>query len=451
MFPLFHPPPLITLASNNPSTAGVWIGLLLAAVVALFCGCIIYYLNHRLARLKRGAIRFAQGDLSQRLSTEGPPEIAGLAEALNRMASQLEERIAAVVNQRNELQAVLASMVEGVLAIDTDERVLSMNQAAAHLLGLRVDLALSRPIQELVRNPALQELVAQSLSSHPTVQGHIVLRVGTPGDAGNPGDLRQDHHLAVSGTALVDDAGRRIGAVIVLHDVTDIRRLEAVRRDFVANVSHEIKTPVAAIKAAAETIIDAQEESNEDSVRFLHIITRQADRLNALVEDLLALARIEQDAEQQKIQMEPASVAQVIDAAVESCRSLAEERSVRLQTICPPDLMVKMNHGMLERAVLNLVDNAVKYCPADTQVRIVAEAMEQQVVISISDQGPGIEPEHLPRIFERFYRVDKARSRKVGGTGLGLAIVKHVAQAHHGRVSVESTREGSTFRIHLPI
>ncbi len=440
---------LAQLFATSPSSlTGVVIGLLVACAAVVTCVLILVRINRLVTRIKAGAARFAAGDLSQPLPVEGPPELAGLAEALNRMARQLDERLGTVISQRNELQGVLASMIEGVLAIDGDERVLSLNQAAAELLDVEVHKALGRPVLELVRNVGFQQFLGQCLANNKPVQGTLVLRVPLQQ---NGRWVTPDRLLQAQGSPLHDASGHRLGVLIVLHDVTELRRLEGVRRDFVANVSHEIKTPVAAIKAAAETLEDTIVGDDEDGLKFLAIIARQADRLNALMEDLLALARIEQEADQQKIATDAGNVFDVVEAAQAAVQAEADEKNIRITTTCPSQVQVLMSAHLLERALVNLLANAIKYSPAQTEVRLVVEETEKEVVIAVYDQGPGIEPEHLSRVFERFYRVDKARSRKVGGTGLGLAIVKHVATAHRGRVGVESVPgKGSVFRIHLP-
>jgi len=233
--------------------------------------------------------------------------------------------------------------------------------------------------------------------------------------------------------------------------VTRLRRLENVRRDFVANVSHELKTPITAIRGFVETLLDGAIDSKEDARRFLEIIIRQSERLQSIIEDLLSLSRIEQESEKGGIELQEGPVRSVLLSAIQSCEPTAQQKSVELQLVCDDALRSRLNAPLLEQAVVNLIDNAVKYSPENSVVLVQAMSRGDQVVIEVRDQGRGIAREHLPRVFERFYRVDKARSRKQGGTGLGLAIVKHIAQAHGGRVTVESEPgSGSTFRLHLP-
>jgi two-component system phosphate regulon sensor histidine kinase PhoR len=260
----------------------------------------------------------------------------------------------------------------------------------------------------------------------------------------------QQRFLQAHGTLLRDAGGHDIGALIVLNDVTRLRRLETVRRDFVANVSHELKTPITAVKGCVETLLDGALADPAAGRRFLDIIARQAERLNAIVDDLLALSRIEQEAEKQEIPLRRGPLREVAQAAIQSCTVGAAARDIRIDLDCPDAPTAKINPPLLEQALVNLIDNAVKYSESGSRVLVEIRRKDREVRIRIRDWGCGIPREHLPRLFERFYRVDKARSRKVGGTGLGLAIVKHIAQAHGGRVEVESTPGvGSVFTLVL--
>jgi len=257
--------------------------------------------------------------------------------------------------------------------------------------------------------------------------------------------------VSAHGTILRDAEGNRIGALIVLNDITQLRRLENIRRDFVANVSHEIKTPITAIKGFVETLSDGRVNDRNDRERFLEIITRHVNRLEAIVEDLLRLSRIEKDAETEGINFIEANLRHVLENAIQVCRPKAESKGINLELICDETIIAKIDPPLLEQAVVNLLDNAIKYSPEKSSIRLETSRNKEELVIDIVDRGSGIEKEHLPRLFERFYRVDKARSRKLGGTGLGLAIVKHIVQAHRGRVTVQSSPgNGSTFSIHLP-
>ncbi|WP_305045986.1 sensor histidine kinase [Geoalkalibacter sp.] len=415
-------------------------GLGAALLAALISLGLARRISRPLEEIRRGAERFAQGDLGRRLPVEGSAEIASLAEALNLMAAQLDERLQTMLSQRNEQEAVLGSMVEGVLAVDTDERLIRINSAAASLLGVDGTAAQGRVIHEVVRKADLQRFVARALNSSRPVEGDMVLH-------GARGEL----FLQAHGSPLRDSHGRNIGALVVLNDVTRLRRLERIRSDFVANVSHELKTPITAIRGFVETLLDGALDKPEDARRFLDIILRQSERLHSIIEDLLALSRIEQESERGGLEVQEGPLQPVLAAAIQVCEPAATAKALRVRLVCPEGLSAAMSAPLLEQALVNLIDNAVKYSPPGKDILVEAGGDDEGVLIRVRDWGVGISREHLPRLFERFYRVDKARSRKQGGTGLGLAIVKHIVQAHGGQISVESTPgEGSTFSLRLP-
>ena len=447
----------------------VLIGLTIgAAAVALGAAMYRHFVGKPLDDIRSSARRFARGDLSHHVGAGDADEFGSIADALNQMAAQLDDKIRTITQQSHERQAVLASMIEGVLAIDTQERVISFNHSAAELLGFDTRQAAGRPIQEVVRNTRLTDMLLQALQTGNAIEADIVLTAETadtpasgPDAAAGTGlrsargginmGLGENRCLQASAAVLRDAAGKGIGALIVLNDVTRLRRLESVRRDFVANVSHELKTPVTAIKGFLETLRDGALEDPEDARRFVEIATRQADRLNAIIEDLLRLSRLERDNEESQIELSDHALREVLQSAVSDCASAAAERKVTVRLECPESLRWRVNAPLLEQAVVNLLDNAVKYSGEGTTVTVQASATERELRIDVKDTGVGIAQEHLPRVFERFYRVDKARSRKLGGTGLGLAIVKHIAQAHGGSASVASAvGRGSTFSLHLP-
>ncbi len=423
--------------------------LLGGVVVAILAALSLLAFSKRVSRpldeIRAVAQRFAKGDFSSRLKVPDTEEIAELVESMNEMAAQLDERIRTIVEQRAEQEAVLSSMVEGVLAVDADERIININQTAARLINTDVARALGRTITEVIRNSELQRLVVETLEQHGPIERDIVIR-----GAGS------EMFLAVHGTALKDSDGRRVGAVVVLNDVTRIQRLENMRRDFVANVSHELRTPITSIKGFVETLLDGALTSEDDARRFLQIIANHADRLSAIIEDLLSLARIEQGVEHRGIDLAEGKLKSVLKDAVQVCQPHADSRKVEISIDCASDLRVSMNNSLLEQAVINLIDNAIKYSDQGGSVEVRGFEVHDEVVISVRDYGGGIAPEHHPRLFERFYRVDRGRSRYgkdsgPGGTGLGLAIVKHVAIAHRGRVNIKSAPgEGSTFSIYLP-
>ncbi len=358
---------------------------------------------------------------------------------------QLRQRLASESARRNELEALLSSMAEGVVAVDLDGALLNLNRAGAKLMRIDRDAALGKPYQQVLRHTGVQQLLGRTLQEGSLAQDELTWAL--PGDS-----VDRPLILQAQTAPLHDGEGGRIGALLVVHDVTQVRRLESVRRDFVANVSHEVKTPVAAIKAAVETLLDDHTNAmpRDDAERFMRIIARQAERLNAIVEDLLALARIEQAPDGGPLHMPVAEVRPVLEAAAETCAANAEAKQITLQLDADATLCARMTPSMIEQAVTNLIDNAIKYSPERTVVSVRVRRDQADVVIEVTDQGRGIEAEHLDRIFERFYRTDRARSRALGGTGLGLSIVKHIADAHGGRVGVESRAgHGSTFRLYL--
>ena len=396
-------------------------------------------LSRPIEEMKQAAERFALGNLSHRVPVPASEELAELAEVLNRLASDLGEKITLLERQRNEQGAILGSMLEGVVAIDESERLINLNPAAERLLGLRAKDAVGQSLQEAVRNPDLHKLVEQAFEKGEAVEGDIVLYNG------------EECHLQAHVTTLRNTVGRGVGALIVLNDVTRLRKLENLRREFVANVSHELKTPITSIKGFVETLQEGAMNQPEDARRFLGIIAKHADRLNSIIEDLLSLSRIEQHSDFSQVALESASIREVLNSALQLCQPKAQAKDIKVALECPAALTAKINPPLLEQAIVNLIDNAVKYSNPGKPIVLRASADAGAVRISVEDQGCGIPAEHLPRVFERFYRVDKARSRQLGGTGLGLSIVRHIALAHGGSVDVSSVvGQGSTFTISLP-
>jgi two-component system phosphate regulon sensor histidine kinase PhoR len=412
-------------------------GLAIALLVAVVSLVLSRAITGPLKDLQRGAQRFAQGELSRKLPLPQTEELGSLAEALNEMAAQMENRINSLIRQGQLQQAVLSSMIEGVVALDSEQRVISLNRAGARLLGLELESVENQPIQDLVRDPQLRWFCNRSLAATETLEEEIQLDEG-------------QRILRAHGTSLRNPQGSSIGTLIVLHDVTHLRQLERTRRDFVANVSHELKTPITSLKGFVETLLAGAINEPENAKNFLQIIARQTERLNEIINDLLSLSRIEQDAEQGQIFLTNEGVQATLEEAIQVCEAKARAKNIQVTLTCPDRLRARINAPLLEQAVVNLVDNAIKYSDPGTSVQVEAELSDAEVIVRVRDQGRGIEPEHLPRLFERFYRVDAGRSRKLGGTGLGLAIVKHIAQAHGGKVAVESTPgKGSVFSLHL--
>jgi two-component system phosphate regulon sensor histidine kinase PhoR len=417
-------------------TAGWFLVALLAAGVSLI---VSRRISMPIEALKRAAALIAGGDLKHRLPSAETEEIDALSAAMNQMVLQLEDRINMGIRQRKELEAVLSSMVEGVVAVNMEEKVIRMNRAASGIFGGAQDRWKGSSIQELTRNRALHHFIQDALKNDETLEKDIAMY--------HP----DERVLNIRGTPLRAAGDVRIGTLLVLNDVTHVRRLENMRKDFAANVSHEIKTPLTAIKGFVETLRHGAVKDPKESDRFLGIIEKHVNRLAAIIEDLMKLSRIEQDGENRQIRLEKDMIAEVLQSAVQICRDRAQQKNIRIEVTCDENLTVRMDRPLLEQAAVNLLDNAVQYSGENSPIRIEAEEKDNAIAILFKDHGIGIAEEHLPRLFERFYRVDKARSRKQGGTGLGLAIVKHIVHAHDGRVTVESTPgKGSTFTILLP-
>jgi two-component system phosphate regulon sensor histidine kinase PhoR len=393
-----------------------------------------------LGEIRRGADRLARGEWKYRLPDHNSREIGMLAESLNAMAAQLDERIQKILRQQSEHQAMLSSMEEGVVAVDHTGTVLSVNEPCAGLLGVDPARIRGRSIYEVLRKPDLLKFIEMAQASPQSLDGD--LRFFSP----------EERWLHAHGTALHDARGQKIGVLIVLHDVTRLGRLENVRRDFVANVSHELRTPITSIKGFVETLMEDGMEDHASAMRFLGIVLRQVNRLDAIITDLLLLSRIERGNEDQRIETDAEPLFHILQVAQETCEKKAHDKSITIVVECPADLVAKINGPLLEQAVINLVDNAIKYSGAGATVRVTAAREQSTALIRVIDCGCGIAANHLPRLFERFYRVDKARSRELGGTGLGLAIVNHIMTAHQGSVQVESVvGRGSTFTLRLPL
>jgi len=411
--------------------------VVLAAAVALSYGT-----AHRIigpvSDLQSGLARIGGGELSYRLSIPAVPHLAGLARSINQTADRLQRDILALHEERNLRALILANMTRGVIAIDVNHKVMDINNAACQLLGLKSPAAEGTRIGEVARYPGLLTLIDESDRQDGPVETEMAM-----GAAGNL-------LLNLRATALKDAAGHRIGTLLVLSDVTMLRRLETVRQDFVANVSHELRTPITSVKGFAETLLEGAASDPVMTERFLKIIVRQAGQLELIIRDLLELSRLEQNSAQ-TLDRQRTAVTGVLENAIELCQPHASERQIRLSLTCEPELSATLHAGLIEQAVVNLIDNAITYGGADRAVEISAARSVDLVEIRVTDHGAGIEACHLDRLFERFYRVDKGRSRELGGTGLGLAIVKHILALHRGTVSVESELGvGSTFILRLP-
>ncbi len=431
----------VPLEQLDTAIAAVRWRIIGASLVAAALGLGLAYLfsrslTQRIHRIKT----FAEGLVEARFSEPPLPhaddELGALAHSLGHMAGQIRDLVDRLSLESARRDAILASMLEGVLAVNNELRILFCNHSFARALGAREPVIEGLPLLELARDPELLDLFTRVLVSGENVKQRLRLPAAN------------DRSFEVQAAPLA--APSRRGAIAVLHDITDLERLERVRKDFVANVSHELRTPLTAIRGYAETLLDGALEDKENNRKFLEIIRAHAVRLNNIASDLLVLSELESG--RSVVEREQISVREAVETALRTVESEARVRGVNLLRGAIEDAGVMGSRLHLEQALVNLLDNAVKFNRAGGDIRIdVIRALEGQSRITVADTGIGIPSEHLPRIFERFYRVDKARSREMGGTGLGLAIVKHTIERMNGTVTVESELgRGSTFTISLP-
>ncbi len=391
---------------------------------------------HRVTRLKQMAASGLESESFAESGFEWDDELGSVANSLNAMAARTRELVNRLSVETSRQEAILSSMTEGLLAVDHDLRVIFCNESFARLVGAPVPLPKQMQLLELVRDHALRELLISIVRGGPPVSQHLRLQSVNG----------RSFQVRVAPLA----TSNRPGALAVLHDVTDLERLENVRKDFVINVAHELRTPLAAIYGCAETLLDGAVEDPISSRRFLQIIQSSAERLTNIVSDLSVLSQLESGVEVGP--EERFSIREALDTTIHTVEAEARLREVTLVRGEIEDFQVNGCRTRLEQAVLNLLMNAIKFNRPGGQVRIDAHLGEdRQARIAVSDTGIGIPFEDIPRIFERFYRVDKGRSRRVGGTGLGLSIVKHAVERMRGTVGVESRLgKGSTFTISLP-
>ncbi|MBN1164493.1 MAG: PAS domain S-box protein, partial [Candidatus Krumholzibacteriota bacterium] len=402
----------IPLTEVEGSLSDMYRRLFLAGVVAtLLAGLLSLLVSRRISipieEMKKGIEHFEEEDLEYRIPTQGLSELGELARVINSMASKLKDRIDTVELQKNEQEAVFSAIPEGILVLDEEEKIVRMNPGAAELLGTSPAEARGKSIQEVARNPQLQRFVAETLSSRSPVETDFALWTGTA-----------DIFVQAKGVTLKSFNGNGAGAVIVLNNVTRIKKLENVRREFVANVSHELRTPVTAVKGFVETLLEGAIQHPAEAEKFLQIIDRQADRMNRIIGDLLLLAQVEREEETGGIRFEKTNIREILDDARQVCASKAADKSIIIEISCAEELEARANPALLEQAIINLVDNAINYSPDNSKVTVKAYRENGRLALDVIDRGCGIEPEYQSRLFERFYRIDKARSRKQGGTGL---------------------------------
>ena len=391
----------------------------------------------RVERLEKFSLRVAEGDFRPIEADRTGDGLEALAVSLNETAARLDRSIRTLTEERNLSSAILGSMVEGVAVVNATERLLFANVGFAEILDLDVPPQSGSPLLEIVRQTELIEAVRSVLVGEPRVETEIVT-----------GTLRQRFFAVTVASVRAAD---RSGAVIVLHDITELRKLERVRRDFVANVSHEFKTPLTAIQGFAETLLAGAIDDPQNRLRFLEIILEHSRRLARLTDDLLKLSKM--DADRLELEIRRLSVSQFVESCIETTQRSAEEKDLRISVNLQQPLPdIAADRRRLAEVLQNLLDNALQYTPAGGQIMVSASADDEEITFTVSDTGIGIPQADQSRIFERFYRVDVARSREVGGTGLGLSIAKHLVEAHGGRIWVESDLgQGSQFHFTVPI
>jgi two-component system phosphate regulon sensor histidine kinase PhoR len=436
----------LPLAHINDALAEIRRELLVASLILLILGGAISLLfsrrfSARVKRLKEFTHRVAAGNFDPLPGENSRDELADLARALNETAQRLDSTIRSLTHERNQSATILRSMMEGVAVIDSRERLNFCNQAFLEVLELVKEKVEGRPLIEVVRQSDLIAAIRKALEGGEVVQSEVAV-----------GTVRQ-RNFAVTAAPVPAQSGTAppFGAVVVLHDITELRRLERIRRDFVANVSHEFKTPLTAIQGFAETLLGGALEDEVNNRRFVTIIRDHSQRLARLTDDLLTLSRIE--AGKMEFEFQPIPIADLVAPCVETSRLQADAKQLSVEMDNPLDLPpIRADLSRLRQVLQNLLDNAVQYTPPGGHIRVTAEVKDQRAIVTVADTGIGIPQSDQERIFERFYRVDAARSREAGGTGLGLAIAKHIVEAHGGRLWVESTiGQGSLFHFSVPV
>jgi two-component system, OmpR family, phosphate regulon sensor histidine kinase PhoR len=394
----------------------------------------VWPMGRRVAALRRTVRRLAETALPGWRWSE-PDDVAGLTNELNAITTRLRDRLDELTEERDRAGQILDALDDGVLLLDGAGRLLVANPAARSWFGLPDALRPGLPAKRVLGVPQVTALAEQVAATRAPVAGSCTLVFPEP------------RTLAMRAFPLVD-RGPTGRIVVTVADITQRHRLEVLRRDFVANASHELKTPVAAVRALAETLLTALPDDPEAGRRFAERIGREAERLEVLARDLLDLSRVERGT----LDVEPVDLVGLAKEVADGYTDLAEERRVRLHTELQPQLSLRGDRAQLGLLVSNLLDNALRHTPAKGTVCVRLEAAEGRAVIQVADTGEGIPAGELSRVFERFYRVDKARARQTGGTGLGLAIVRHVAEAHGGTVRVDSELgRGSSFTVSLPL
>jgi two-component system phosphate regulon sensor histidine kinase PhoR len=396
------------------------------------------FISRPLTEMSRVAKAMARGDFSKKAAIHTNDEIGELARSLNLMSEEIKDKIGKVDSERAKLDLVLSSMFEGVIVTDSSEKIILMNPSLRKIFFVDTNPEGKKPL-EVIRNTAVQDIVDKIIQGK---QGLATEEITV--------SVPEEKILKVNGVPIVRN-NEFEGAILVFHDITELRRLEQIRQDFVANVSHELRTPISSIKGYAETLLEGALKDKDNAKEFISIIYQDSNRLANLINDLLDLSKIESG--KMKMNFVPLDVASVTKRAVTVIENQAKVKSISFKLNLAPELpKIRADETRFSQVMINLLDNAIKYTPENGSVTVTAKVVNNSLQVDIEDTGIGISEKDLPRIFERFYRVDKARSRELGGTGLGLSIVKHIVQAHSGQVWVKSELGlGSTFSFTIPL
>ena len=408
--------------------------------VIILTALISYFTSRRISQpleeIKQRAQQFAHGEFSSPLPEKGSQEIRTLVRTLNAMGKEIDRRIKTISLQRSEREAMFRSMQEGIIAVDHKERIILLNPAARNFFAISEEKPEKKKINQVLKHKDILEFIRHALHRKAYLEQEVTIQEFAK------------RYFRFSSAPLLAENGQNLGVLIVVNDVTKLIRLDRMRQDFVANVSHELKTPITTITGYVETLRD---ENLDEATRrrFLDVIARNSDRMNAIINDLLQLSRLEHGGDQ--MEKHPQRLHPILKEAVATFQKAAEKKNITLTLNSDETIRATVNGPLLSQAVTNLLDNAIKYSPEGGQVAVSLFRSQNTIRIAVKDTGVGIDPKYHQRIFQRFYRVDKARSRQLGGTGLGLSIVKHIVLAHNGFVKVESsTGRGSTFTIVLP-
>lgn len=438
----------MSLAEVEEGLAQAWMWLFGALLVLFLIAGLVSYrvasgLTRPLVQITRVAHRISRFDYDARVKLARKDEIGQLGMAINGMADSLQQQLKLIRDNEDLMQSVLANMTGGILMVDATEHVALINRKAERILHTKGELVLGKPYQELKRNYEFVKFMEEGIARKEAVQEER--NVYDP----------EEKILHFDGVPMFEDNGNYRGMLFLVQDVTEIRKLERMRSEFVANVSHELKTPIAAVKGFAETLLAGGVKDEETTRSFLQIIYDEGDRLNRLIGDLLELSKIE--SKRVPLEYAPVQLSELFDSLYEVLLPAAEKKSISMSHDVPEHLFIEADEDRLRQIFMNLLSNAISYSLEGGKVRVSASIIgeggdEEKVRILVSDTGIGIPKKDLPRIFERFYRVDKARSRSSGGTGLGLSIVKHLVDLHRGSIRVESkVGEGTTFILELPL